>query len=458
MGIHRVYFDKNNTIIKDSEVNTGQNPVAELSYGSKVTRFLFTVDITKIRQLIEEGNAEDYTIKLRMKNTQEFSVLPYLDEFKQIQLDSTTRPTSFDLELYGLQNGTYFEEGVGYDFTQNNAKRPEDKDYVTGVSNWINSQNNTPWPVPGAIDGSAQIITSQHFDKGNEDLDLDITSWVITNINASGATLNFVLKYSDGDEESGGDTQYTTGFFTRHTQTYFEPFIELVIDDVISDDRNRFYLNKENDLYLYVNIDGQPTNLDSNPSVTIATDEGPSILTSVRVAKGVYKVTVDATEESFTTYKKYYDVWSGLKVNNNTLKNVKMSFIPKDESEGYVIGDEMGMPQRYGLSLSGIKQEEKITSGEIRRVNVLVRKPYTVNQVESLSGVEYRMYVKIGPAQLTVIDWRAADRSNLYNFFMLDTSWMIPNKYYIDIRINQNGETLLYNDQLVFNIVSRKKL
>ena len=41
MGIYRTYFDKNNTIVKDSLVNTGRNQVSELFFGAKKSRFLF---------------------------------------------------------------------------------------------------------------------------------------------------------------------------------------------------------------------------------------------------------------------------------------------------------------------------------------------------------------------------------------------------------------------------------
>ena len=45
----RTYFDKNNTIVSNSIVNTGLNPVAELFYGGadgaeKYSRFLFYFD------------------------------------------------------------------------------------------------------------------------------------------------------------------------------------------------------------------------------------------------------------------------------------------------------------------------------------------------------------------------------------------------------------------------------
>jgi hypothetical protein len=286
---------------------------------------------------------------------------------------------------------------------------------------------------------------------------MDISEYVSECIEIGNNSLNFCLKYPDELEAVSGTTESSLGLFTRHTQSFFEPFLEVIYDDVIRDDRNSFALKKANRLYLYVNVNGHPTNLDQLPVCTITCDGSPITPAVTQQSTGVYYVTV-GSNVNYTTLKKYYDTWSGLIVNGQALPNVKMNFVPKEPSEYYHIGSEMLHTQRYGLSLSGIKQEEKITQGEIRRINTLVRKPYTVNNYDVIDGLQYRVYVKVGPTQLTIIDWSDVSQANLTNFFMLDTSWMIPNKYYVDIKVKQNGETLLYNDQLVFNIVSRKMM
>ena len=53
MGIYRTYFDKNNTIVKDSLVNTGRNQVSELYFGDKVSRFLFYCSFDEITKKVE---------------------------------------------------------------------------------------------------------------------------------------------------------------------------------------------------------------------------------------------------------------------------------------------------------------------------------------------------------------------------------------------------------------------
>ena len=72
MGIYRTYFDKNNTIIKDSEVNTGRNQVSELYFGETISRFLFYCSFDELKskvdskEIILENNVKHY-LKIKTK-------------------------------------------------------------------------------------------------------------------------------------------------------------------------------------------------------------------------------------------------------------------------------------------------------------------------------------------------------------------------------------------------------
>ena len=48
MSYFRSYFEKNNTLLKDSSTNTAKNPTTELIYGSTFSKFIFKVDFGKI--------------------------------------------------------------------------------------------------------------------------------------------------------------------------------------------------------------------------------------------------------------------------------------------------------------------------------------------------------------------------------------------------------------------------
>ena len=75
--VTRTYIDKNNTIIKDTFINTGRNPIAELWYGGKAsradyTRHLLYFDIADLQDRYakgELGNLSNVHHTLKMCNS-----------------------------------------------------------------------------------------------------------------------------------------------------------------------------------------------------------------------------------------------------------------------------------------------------------------------------------------------------------------------------------------------------
>ena len=106
----RTYIDKNNTIIKDSETNTGRNPIAELFYGgaeayADYTRHLLYFDVADLQARYANGELGDLskiTHKLRMCNSSYFDT----DLQGQILLDGKQRTSSFDLILFRISGQT----------------------------------------------------------------------------------------------------------------------------------------------------------------------------------------------------------------------------------------------------------------------------------------------------------------------------------------------------------------
>ena len=60
----RTYFDKCNTIVKDSYYNHGINPIGELNYGGDVSRFIFHFNTDNIESYICDKTFAD-TSKLK---------------------------------------------------------------------------------------------------------------------------------------------------------------------------------------------------------------------------------------------------------------------------------------------------------------------------------------------------------------------------------------------------------
>lgn len=457
----RTYFDKNNTIQYNDLTNTGLNPVSELFYGgavsdNKYSRLLFYFDESRIKELYLNGSMPDLTKMkhtLNLINTSSFDT----ELLNTKTSDGKDRATSFDLILFKIPQ--VWDEGTGYDYMK--AK------YIGGVentsslkaSNWLEAQNNTYWiNGNGTYSGSPEIITTIHFDKGNEHIEADITDTV--NDFLSGGSINYGLglAYTTIFEQTPTDSLQYVGFFTRHTQTFFEPYLETRYNDFIMDDRNSFYLDKVNKLYLYSNLKGEATNLDNTPTVTIRNSDGDVITATTattHVTKGVYSVDVILESISGHTEEMIYtDTWSNISVNGITRPDIELEFVTKDDLCYYNIGSDGHTPKRYGFSISGIKKDERIVRGNTRVVNVSARIPYTVNQQEIIDKLQYRLYVKEGRAEYTVIDFTYMNRTVNSNYFTIDTASLIPNTYYIDIKAESNGEITIIKDNLNFDIVS----
>lgn len=465
MGTIRTYFTKNNTIVKNSAVNTGRNPVSELYYGNRNSRFLFYCDFTDLKE--KYRNKEliiDDTTKhiLNIKPTSSFDIMPYLNEENNLVFGNMQRATSFDLELKELLND--WDEGIGYDFNPNESRKPYDQAYSNDISSWIGMTGGTLRDIKQHLDSGTLVDVKQHLDKGNEDIIMDITDFVNNIITGDTEYKGFCLKYTDEFENPTGITKfdknevYAFGLFTRHTQSFFEPFIESTYDDVIKDDRGDFYLNKKNNrLYLYFSVDGKNENFDELPTCTIKISELTGLTLEVKQqSRGVYYVEVEENLNLFNANTLYNDIWNNLKFKGQSLKEKKMSFVPKVEEDYYLIGENVLNPIKYGVSLSGIKSEEKMHQGEKRRINVLLRKPYTVNQVDVVTKIYYKLYIKRGQDQTVVTDWLEVNKTYGSNFFTIDTSWLIPQTYFIDIKVDRNGETNIYNEELKFIILNKK--
>ena len=363
-------------------------------------------------------------------------------------------------------SGITWDEGVGYDYQQyGDMFEPDfDESYGTRPSNWFSATTLTPWAYEGVYsntnNASFTVVNSQTFDQGNESISMDITNEI--NDRLTGGTPNTGITYGIAftgalENLTGLTESYSVGFFTRHTQTFYEPYLETNYDDYIGDDRERFYLNKSNRLFLYTNTMGNPTNLDYLPQVTIydCDDAVYSSMTATNLTCGVYYVEFAITGETYGTPSIFTDTWSSMVINGNKIDNTSNEFTIIAAENYYQIGPESQTPKDYGFSVSGIKLDEKLVAGETRKVFVSVRVPYTVNQDVSIDGIEYRIYVRQGNTEVETHPWGKVNRAYNQNYFLLNTGDMIPNEYFIDIKATSNQEVNIYSDIIKFQVVSR---
>jgi hypothetical protein len=500
MSILRSYINKNNTIISNSYVNTGRNPVIELNFGASdlivpnfgFTRFIFDLDLSLLEEnissgVISTGCTSAMTHTLQMTNTSSFDN-ELLNSFMS---NERRRATSFDLILYRIPkfsgttgNPQFWDEGVGYDYNdfniaQNSANGGispltyvDSRAYSTRPSNWYQTTTLSGWSQNGIYNNKNEgavnysgltIIARQHFELGNEDLNMDMTNEIngILNGSITGVT-GWGISYLPQIENITGLTEsYSVAFFSRHTQTFYQPYLLTNYNDLITDDRNLFLKNQENKLFLYVYQNGDFANLDSDPFVRIEDRNGVAItgmasLTTCLKTKGVYEVTVPNGFSNSPTPCLFYDVWSGLTINGQSIPNVTNQFTLQPYTSGIQIGSVSKDPEIFGFNFYGILQNEQILNTDIRKVGVTIKKAYTGQQLLlDVSGF-YRVYVMEGTTEVLVQDWTPLNRTPNEYYFIFDMRDKIPNQYFVDIQVNTSGEKDTYKRQLTFSIVNTK--
>jgi hypothetical protein len=500
MSILRSYIDKNNTITSNSYVNTARNPVAELNFGASdlvvpnfgYSRYIFDLDLDLLIQniatgVISTGCTSAMTHTLQMTNTSSFDN-ELLNSFMS---NERRRATSFDLILFRIPktsgdtgNPQFWDEGVGYDYSDFNIAKNsaiggsapltyvDSRAYSTRPSNWYQTTTIDDWSQPGIYnnrnDGSVNfsgltIVARQHFDLGNEDINMDMTEEIngVLNGSITGVT-GWGLAYLPQIENITGLTDsYSVAFFSKYTQTFYQPYLLTDYDDLIVDDRNQFLKSQENKLFLYIYQNGDFANLDSDPVVRIQDRNGDAVtgmatLSTCLKTKGVYEVIVPNGFSGYPTPCMFYDVWSGLTINGQSLPNVQNQFILQPYINGIQIGTVSQDPEIFGFNFYGIKQNEQILNTDIRKVGVTIKQAYTGQQVLLNVSASYRVYVMEGTTEVQVQDWTPLNRTPNQYYFIFDMRDKIPNQYFVDIQVNTSGEKDTYKQQLTFQIVNKK--
>ena len=449
MSYFRSYFEKNNTIIKDSQANTAKNPTTEIFYGSGFSKFIFKVDFTDLKNKITSG---ELVVDSDTKHTLHLTNTIFGDE-GQKGLNRTTgrdRSTSFDLILFKVSE--YWDEGIGYDYSDTGY------DFVSGnrtyderPSNWFFRTTLNNWQTAGVYNEYPTILKTIHFDNGNEDISVDITDYVNSVLTGGTTDYGLGLAFAPAYEQLSLSTPKSVAFFGKYTQSFYEPHVETFFQDIITDDRANFISGVEQNLYLYVTKAGNYYDLDAAPLVDI-TDSNKNVipglndLQSVKVKKGVYKVTFGMTGMICDGKRFYLDVWKNITVGGMAVPNTVQKFIPNQYNAMYSIGGDNEEYQRYAVQFYGIKQNEEIDQVEVRKIVVRFRS-IEQSQTDLFQNVYYKLYIQEGSSiNVIVHDWTPLDRTNSQNCFFLDTTYLIPRFYYLEIKAEVNGETIFYNN------------
>lgn len=464
MSYFRSYFSKNNTILglkggSGLPTNTAKNPNTEIYYGSGISRFIFQVELDTLKSVIDDGT---YVLDENTRHNLHLTNTIFGDErfLGATNPSGKARATSFDLIIFQLDE--YWDEGVGFDYRYyiDDNNRLQNETYDERPSNWEWRTTLDKWAQEGIyIITPTNIIATVHFDNGDEDLVADVTSYV-NNI-LTGGTTNYGLgiAFEPGYMALDNVVGQSVAFFTKYTQTFFEPYVETIFDDNIQDDRENFLADMENCLYLYVTKCNNFVDLETPPTVDILDSSQTAIvgltdLTAEKVRKGIYRVCFGLSGEICEKKKFFFDKWKGIIIDGNVISDVVQKFIPQPYTAGITIGSNPTDLQRYAIQFFGVKLNEKIKRGSIRKIVVTFRS-INIQRPALLCDAYYRIYIREGNTEVNIFDWTKMDRTN-ENSFMLDTSYLIPREYYLEIKAKTHGEEIFYKEDIKFEIVSEK--
>lgn len=465
--VTHTFISKSNTIIKDSVASVGLNPILELNYGKMLTRGLIYFDHTKVQKMVEDKIYPDIS---KLRHVLKMRNAGSIDDkhINRIYLDSNgdyykQRTSSFDLIYFLIPND--WDEGKGFDYKQDLNLRNH-RAYSWRGCNWYQYQTYCKWENEGIYstdklskeldlftskngNQSNIIIGYQHFDKGNESIEFDITETFNKFITGELCNYGIGIAFSPQYENKNTELTQYVGFFTSHTHSFFEPYVETTYNETIEDDRADFYLDKSNKLYFYSIVGGKYANLDEFPTCMV-NDTSYEVK---QATKGVYYIDIEVPSSSYEDNTMLYDVWSNIKYKGKSFPNVELEFVTKSSNDYYQFGIPSSKQETELIpTLYGIKYKEVIKRGDIRKINVDCRIPYTTDQDRNNNYIEYRLYILSGEKQIDVIDWQKVEKGYNENYFFINTNELLPSRYYIDIRINVNMELFNYQKVLEFDI------
>lgn len=384
----------------------------------------------------DDGEKDELDDEVRDKIVDEF-----LLEHDAESIDDLTKEEK--LELYAL-----LEE----------AKEPK---YAPGI--FTNDKLSKEYDKFAAGEESI-VIARQHFDVGNENLNIDITDIFNKFLDGELENYGIGMAFSPMLEASESEYENYIGFLTDKTNTFFEPFVETRYEDMVSDDRSNFVLGKRNRLYLYCTIGDHLEDLSLNPTVTIRNGDGEIIrdstgremtwIMSKRQSKGIYYIDVKLSRSDFEPDTMLYDTWTNIQYQGTLLDDVELDFVVKQSANYFNIGNSISTTDiTFSPVISGIKEKEQIKRGDIRKLVIQAKPSYTNNTAQLLDTMDLRLYVKDGTREIDVIEWDTVNKAFLENYYMIDTNILIPQRYFVDIRIKYGMNSIIHHDVLSFDIV-----
>jgi len=111
-------------------------------------------------------------------------------------------------------------------------------------------------------------------------------------------------------------------------------------------------------------------------------------------------------------------------------------------------------PDNYHFSYFGVNSQEYLKRGDIRRIEITVKQLYKNLDSNLPLNLEYRLFIKqSNDVQIDIIPYTKVDRTVAGYEFILDTSWLIPQDYYLDLKIS-DGTVFSRKSPIKFTVIS----
>ena len=515
--IRHIFLDKSATLIKDSEANTGLNPVAELNYGMNVTRFIVHFDLGEVEKMWKDRtiNLNNTTFTLKMTNCTSINGVPYE---KPLFFGNTcaTKERASSFTVLALRLEEDFDAGRGFKYLDDTWITSK-KSFSDSGCNWYQSSNGNRWKYGDGVypiekikeeydkydaieSGTADsgvttlVIDRQHFDFGDEQLQIDVTDYVksvildgernhgillcftpaLEGLNG-GAIFGKIRKLPFGEDYATYDdmpsnkdvtvpdyfevrkpiattsancTTVASGETVEYEVSYYRKLVANVGQQYVG-----FFTNHTNTFFHpYVEMDYKEVIQDDrecfycgkvNRLYLYSNINGrPENLDELPVCK------FEGEEVPVTQATKgvYYaeidlrectkecicdDVWSNLKYDGAVLDDVELEAVVLPRNKFIQVGSSDVKHEHLVPQVYGINDDECVRQGEVREVVIDFRRKYTTNERQTIPDAVYRLYTKDGERQIDILNgYQPVERSFLHNYFLLYTSDLIPNNKY----------------------------
>lgn len=460
---YRIYPSKSNTIASGffEDFNSAYNPGVILWYGGSstrqsVSRHLVQFDLTELRQKLSSKEINsDFISSYRLKYKNVVPDGKLLDSDFEFSKLNKKIATSFDLISFPINKP--WDEGRGYDLIQTEYIQISAGDTnLTGYSNWNRATQLVDWDEPGVFENptaNTSTWSTQHFDRGDEDIDMDITdivnNWLYSGVTNNGLAISFARPY----ESITGSTRYLTRYYSEKTNSAFKPYLEVVYDDqVIEDQRNVVTNNSTSRVFLHLFSGNTSANYFSAGTVDIKDMSGNNIITGLtptQLTKGSYYV--DFLLTGATKNERYKDVWNDVTFQPGI---DKQTFEQTFQIKGSLYTNTPRDVNEYVVETYGISNNEILKKGELVRVYADARMEYSTQSPNTNYGLEYRMTLN---NVTEVIPWSKSNYMFIDNcskfFFDIDTTWLLENQnYQIELRINDLGTKKVLSEKIYFSV------